>query len=134
MSRSPLPGAELCPCGSEQRYGKCCGPWHEGEQHLQAPTAEALMRSRYVAFVQNRLDYLQATWHPTTRPTELEPNPPGWVWLGLQVRRHVQVDDDHAEVEFVARSRYQGRGQRHVETSRFVREQERWLYVDGEVQ
>lgn len=91
------------------------------------------MRSRYVAFVQDRLEYLQATWHPSTRPLQLEPNPPGLRWLGLQVKQHRVLSAHEAEVHFVARSRWQGRGQRHEEVSRFVREQGQWFYVDGQV-
>jgi SEC-C motif domain protein len=45
----------------------------------------------------------------------------------------VVQDDDHAQVEFVARSRLQGKGQRMHEVSRFVRENGIWLYVDGVV-
>lgn len=128
-----MASTERCPCGSGMAYAACCGRWHAGACHLQAPTAEALMRSRYVAFVHDRRDYLLATWHPSTRPAQLEPAAPGLRWLGLDIRQHRQLDDDHAEVTFVARSRWQGRGQRHVETSRFVRERGQWFYVDGDV-
>lgn len=120
-----------CPCGG-QDYAQCCGRWHAGAQHLQAPDAATLMRSRYSAFVLDDLAYLLATWHADTRPPSLEPNPPGLKWLGLDVRRHVVDDADHARVEFVARSRLHGRAHRLHETSRFVRLDGRWLYVDGE--
>ncbi|GAB3184882.1 hypothetical protein GCM10027292_05720 [Hydrogenophaga aquatica] len=96
-----------------------------------APDAEALMRSRYTAFVQGRVDHLLATWHTSTRPAELTLEP-GVKWLGLEVRDHRVIDEDHAEVEFVARSRVAGRGQRLQERSRFVREGGRWYYVDGD--
>ena len=89
------------------------------------------MRSRYSAFVLDRADYLLATWHPSTRPAALAPSEPGLRWLGLEVRAHRQIDVDHAEVEFVARSKCGGRAHRHREQSRFVREQGRWLYLDG---
>ncbi|OZI61665.1 YchJ family protein [Bordetella genomosp. 11] len=121
-----------CPCGTGRTYPACCGKWHEGPHHLQAPTAEALMRSRYSAYVLDLLDYIRDTWHPATRPTHMEPNPPGLKWLGLQVKHHTVKDEEHAEVEFVARSRLHGKGQRMHETSRFVRENGRWLYVDGD--
>lgn len=91
------------------------------------------MRSRYAAFVLDLQDYLQATWHPSTRPTEVLPNPPGLKWLGLQVRQHRVIDSTHATVEFVARSRLHGRAHRLHETSRFVREDARWYYVDGDI-
>lgn len=125
------PRHEACPCGSALPYPRCCGRFHEGELHLQAPTAEALMRSRYAAFVRGLHAYLLATWHPTTRPATLEPDPPGLQWLGLQVRRHEAQDPHHATVEFIARNRLAGRAARLHETSRFVREQGRWYYLDG---
>jgi len=43
------------------------------------------------------------------------------------------VDADHATVEFVARSKLSGRAHRLHEISRFVREDGRWYYVDGDV-
>jgi SEC-C motif domain protein len=121
-----------CPCGLPAPYADCCGRYHAGALHLQAPDAEALMRSRYSAFVNGLPDYLLATWHASTRPATLEPDPPGLRWLGLDVRRHASQDADHATVEFVARSKLGGRAQRLHETSRFVREEGRWFYVDGE--
>jgi SEC-C motif-containing protein len=91
------------------------------------------MRSRYSAYVLGLVDYLAATWHPSTRPADLAPLPAGLRWLGLEVRRHEQQDEDHALVEFVARSKQGGRAERLHETSRFVREDGRWYYVDGEM-
>ncbi|MBT9528170.1 MAG: hypothetical protein IV105_23175, partial [Rhizobacter sp.] len=77
-----------CDCGAPQPYAACCGRYHAGPQHLLAPDAEALMRSRYSAFVRDLTDYLLATWHASTRPPALEPNPEGLRWLGLEVRQH----------------------------------------------
>jgi SEC-C motif-containing protein len=122
-----------CPCGSTLAYADCCGRYHAGAQHLLAPTAEALMRSRYSAFVLGLHDYLLQTWHPSTRPTSLAPDPPGHRWLGLQVRGHRQLDAEHAIVEFVARSKLGGRAHRLHERSRFVREQDRWFYLDADL-
>lgn len=122
-----------CPCGSGRAYAACCGRWHAGEGHLQAPDAEALMRSRYSAYVLGLGDYLHDTWHASTRPTEPFGFDPALRWLGLEVRRHAQVDTDHAVVEFVARSKLGGRAMRLHETSRFVREAGRWYYVDGDI-
>ncbi|MDP2004439.1 MAG: YchJ family metal-binding protein [Rubrivivax sp.] len=128
---SPLPSA--CPCGSGRTCAACCGRWHSGEHHLQAPDAEALMRSRYSAYVLGLGDYLRDTWHASTRPTEAITFEQGLRWLGLEVRRHGQTDAEHAVVEFVARSKLGGRALRLHETSRFVRELGRWFYVDGEL-
>ena len=49
------------------------------------------------------------------------------------MRQHSVQDADHATVEFVARSKLGGRAQRLHETSRFVREDGRWFYVDGDM-
>lgn len=91
------------------------------------------MRSRYSAFAQGNADYLLATWHPGTRPPALELEP-GLRWLGLEVRGHRDTGPDRAEVEFVARSRPRsGAAVRLHERSRFVREDGRWYYVDGDL-
>lgn len=121
-----------CPCGSSKPYSACCGRFIEGNE--PAPTAEALMRSRYTAYTLLKEDYLLATWHASTRPSSLgfaEELPTKW--LGLEVKRHVQQDADHAIVEFVARYKVQGRAHRLHEVSRFVREAGQWFDVDGEV-
>ncbi|MEP6191186.1 MAG: YchJ family metal-binding protein, partial [Marinobacter sp.] len=66
-----------CPCGFTLAYEQCCQPLHRGEA---AATPEALMRSRYSAFVVGQADYLLATWHPSTRPVELSlESSPDWV-------------------------------------------------------
>jgi SEC-C motif-containing protein len=124
---------DSCPCGNNASYEACCARWHHGPERLMAPDAATLMRSRYTAFVLNELDYLLDTWHPSTRPTHIEPNPLGLKWLGLQVRNHTQQDDNHATVEFVARSRLSGRANRLHEISRFVRENGRWFYLEGDI-
>ena len=91
------------------------------------------MRSRYSAYVLELTDYLRDTWHPSTRPAVIEPNPPGLKWLGLEVRQYTLQGADHASVEFVARSKLGSRAQRLHETSRFVRDDGRWYYVDGDL-
>ena len=89
------------------------------------------MRSRYSAYVLGLIDYLLATWHPSTAPGELELGPVKW--LGLEVRL-AQAMGEAGVVEFVARYRDAGRGVRLHEISRFVREHGRWLYIDGQMQ
>jgi SEC-C motif-containing protein len=98
-------------------------------------TAAALMRSRYCAYVLKLEAYLLATWHASTRPAALglAAQSPAPRWLGLEVRRHVDDAADRAVVEFIARYRVGGgRAQRLHEVSRFVRENGRWFYLDGE--
>ena len=121
-----------CPCGSGLAYDDCCGRWHGG---AAAPTAEALMRSRYSAYVLGDSDYLRAPWHPSTRPAELTLDA-RLQWFGLDIRRreHGGPDDEQGIVEFVARGKVNGRAERLHEGSRFVKEEGRWFYVDGELQ
>ena len=87
------------------------------------------MRSRYSAYVLGLIDYLLATWHPSTAPGDLELQPVKW--LGLEVR-HAEMTGDAGVVEFVARCKVGGRAERMEETSRFVRQDGRWLYIDGQ--
>ena len=95
--------------------------------------AQALMRSRYAAYEAGDAQWLLDSWHPSTRPETLE-LAPTTRWLGLEVREHRRIDEDHAEVEFVARYRVGGqRAVRLHERSRFVREQGRWYYLDGDI-
>ncbi|MGV8897695.1 MAG: YchJ family protein [Burkholderiaceae bacterium] len=137
-----------CPCGgngSGIAFATCCAPFISGAQI--APTAEALMRSRYVAYTLRDEAYLLATWHPSTRPAAgLFDDDEGLTWLGLKVkstlrlRKRQEASKDTEEcdagadadtVEFVARYKIGGRAHRLHEVSRFVREDGRWFYVDG---
>jgi SEC-C motif-containing protein len=130
--------ASPCPCGRADAKGKplaferCCGPYLADFAGQPAPDAEALMRSRYCAFVREDAGHLLATWHATHRPAEVTFEP-RTKWLGLEVRAHRVIDAAHAEVEFVARSRHAGRAHRLHECSRFVREDGRWFYVEGDL-
>jgi SEC-C motif domain protein len=119
----------LCPCGSDDNYRACCGPFHHGE--LQARSAEELMRSRYSAYACGDADYLFRTWHPRTRPVEVVVDP-RTVWTGLELIDTVAggPDDDRGEVEFRARFESEGRAGSLHERSRFERRVGRWFYVD----
>ena len=116
-----------CPCGSRQPYSTCCEPCHQGKP---ASSPEALMRSRYSAFVLNLTDYLKATWHTSTRPQDLDlTEAPKWV--SLQV---LSSDEGEHEgtVHFRALYRAGGGWGYLEENSRFVRDDERWYYVPGD--
>jgi SEC-C motif-containing protein len=111
-------------------YETCCEPFISGSQ--KAPTAEALMRSRYTAYTQRNTPYLLATWHPDTRPASLDLNEsPRPAWIGLKVIRHEQQDESHALVEFVARYKINGRAFKLHETSRFLNVDGQWFYLDA---
>ncbi len=121
---------DRCPCGGGA-YATCCGPFHAG---AAAPTAEALMRSRYSAFALGLAPYLRSTWAAATRPDELDLDD-GTVWRRLQIVDSARggPDDDTGVVEFRAAFRSpEGAGVLH-ERSRFVREHARWAYLDGDV-
>ncbi len=118
-----------CHCESGRVFFDCCGRYLSG---MAAPDATSLMKSRYTAYVLGNGRYLLDTWHPETRPERIEFEE-GIKWLGLSVKRSESIDPEHATVEFVARFRIHGKGQRLHEKSRFVRIDGRWLYLDGEI-
>lgn len=130
---SNVPLSEACPCGSNKTYRQCCEPLHNG---APAHGAEALMRSRYSAFALNLPDYIQRSWHASTRPAENRIANSGAEqtrWLGLQIKRHERIDDNHALVEFAARYKIAGRAFVLHEISRFVCEHGAWFYIDGTI-
>jgi len=88
------------------------------------------MRSRYSGYVLKLEKYVLETWHPSTRPLSLgldkTPRPK---WMGLDVIGHEQMDETHAQVEFIAKYKVEGRMHRMHELSRFVFEDGRWYYL-----
>ena len=132
---STFQASNACPCGSGKTYALCCEPLHNG---APASSAEALMRSRYSAFVLDLADYLQRSLHPSERgpekleSPEIEDQLAKMRWLRLQIKRH-EPDGDRAIVEFIAHYKIAGRAYALHETSRFVREEGHWFYVDGQM-
>ncbi|MBM7367421.1 YchJ family protein [Gordonia hydrophobica] len=124
-----------CPCGTGETLAACCGRYLLGLGDAKpAPTAEALMRSRYTAFALGDEAHLLATWHPDTRPESCAPDR-GTRWLHLTIDDVVGGSPFHTDgvVEFTAVYRDEaGRGELH-ERSRFVKADGSWLYVDGVV-
>jgi SEC-C motif-containing protein len=126
-----------CPCGSGAPLAGCCGRFLEGGEH--APTAEALMRSRYTAFTLARIDYVTATHDPETREDHDPEAAKKWAgnseWLGLQIVSTVKggSDDDEGTVEFEARYRSNGVEHDHREISTFVKREGIWYFSDGRV-
>ncbi|MFB8772663.1 YchJ family protein [Streptomyces broussonetiae] len=116
-----------CPCGLAEPYERCCGRYHSGA--AAAPSAEALMRSRYAAFVRRDEAYLLRTWHPRTRPARLELDP-GMRWTGLEILDAVDGSAFHSSGTVTFRASFRG-GALH-ERSRFERVDGAWVYVDGD--
>jgi len=128
----PAPAqTDRCPCLSGESYGNCCSRFHAGT--AQAPTAEALMRSRYTAFVTGDTKYLLRTWHPSTRPAELELDPDlRWRRLDIIATEAGGPLDTAGVVSFEAHYRQDGTAGVQRERSEFVRQDGRWLYISGE--
>ncbi|MEQ9500605.1 MAG: YchJ family protein [Deltaproteobacteria bacterium] len=122
-----------CHCGLEGAYETCCGRYVGGAEN--APTAEALMRSRYSAYVEGAVDYIGETHHPDKREQWDRDAAATWSknaqWVGLEVVETEDVDDDEGIVEFRARYTQEGNTITHHERSRFVRIDGRWYYDDG---
>ncbi|MEN9849829.1 MAG: hypothetical protein RL368_2569 [Pseudomonadota bacterium] len=120
-----------CPCGSLHEFTDCCEPYLNGTQ--LAPTAEALMRSRYTAYVIGNTNYLLNTWHADTCPKNLELDPQVH-WLGLKiVKVHRNVHENTGQVHFVARYKAKnGQAHRLEENSRFEKIGAQWFYIDGD--
>lgn len=127
---------ERCPCGSGVVESACCGVFLDG---VPAPTAVALMRSRYTAFVRGAIDYLLDTHDPSTRSkvdrTALAQWSRDTSWRGLEIVATVRggEDDDEGIVEFVARGVTNSRPFAQRERSRFRRLDGIWYYLDGTV-
>lgn len=118
---------EPCDCGSGETYVACCGRLHSG---TPARTAEELMRSRYTAFCRGNTAYLLRSWAAETRPPSLDLDA-SQEWTGLTIDRHETTGPDSATVRFTARWRQGTQKGRLTETSRFRREGQGWVYVDG---
>lgn len=125
-------GAHSCACGLPASYDACCGRIHRGE--APAPTAEALMRSRYTAFVMGDMTYLARSWHPDTRPRQIRDDP-SRRWTGLDVIATTGggLLDQEGTVEFEAHhtgGTDEGEGDHLVhEVSTFTRFDSHWVYV-----
>jgi len=122
----------LCPCGMCKTYETCCEPYHK---HHNAPTCEALMRSRYSAFVFGVVDYLFETTHPSHRAKSLKEEIAltckALAWTKLEVLSVWQggVNDKVGKVSFRASFVQEGKNGAHVEHSRFKRFGKAWMYV-----
>ncbi|WP_416397196.1 YchJ family protein [Allohahella sp. A8] len=115
-----------CPCGSGASYGDCCQPLHAG---AAAQSPEALMRSRYTAFVLKDSGYLLDTWHTSTRPARLGlKNTPDY--CSLQIKS--SGSEEHVGwVHFIAIHREEAGFGFLEERSDFLCEDGRWYYLKG---
>lgn len=127
-----MTNARKCPCNPAVLYKDCCEVVLTNPE--KAATAEMLMRSRYSAYVSGDVAYLLQTWHSSTRPStiDLDSNPD---WCGLRIFRTEkgQRDDNEGIVEFEATALSHDNILKLHEISRFVKENDRWLYLSGEI-
>lgn len=124
----------LCICGSGLDSAVCCARYHSGEQI--APTAEALMRSRFTAYALRNVDYMLGTWDSSKRPQGIDlSKEDGVVWTRLEIigTKKGGEKDSKGLVEFKAYYTLNEEEYAMHELSRFVKKDGRWYYLDGQV-
>jgi len=126
-----------CPCGSGKDYESCCGVYISGKE--KAPTAEALMRSRYTAYTGQEVQYIHDTHHPGTRQSLDLDEVKVWAadskWLGLQIKNVEggSASDQTGTVEFIASFENDAGHHDHHEFSSFEKIDGDWFFKDGKV-
>ena len=126
---------ELCPCGSDKPYADCCEPVIRGTRNAETP--EALMRSRYTAYVKKELDHLYNSLHPSERKDYKKEEGANWAknldWQSLEILKTEDggPEDETGMVEFIARYRKKETPFNHHEIAEFVREDGQWYFKDG---
>lgn len=124
----------LCPCDSGQDFADCCRPLLGG---APAATAEALMRSRYTAFVQGDIAHLERTNAPEVgaafnrADTERAARETEWKDMAVRAVTGGGPEDETGEVEFQAHCKRRGEWVVYHELASFRREAGRWVYVKG---
>ena len=125
-----------CPCNSNLEFDNCCKPFLDGTSKPQ--TAQALMRSRYTAFTLANVDYIQNTRHHRSQNKFNVEFTTKWAsestWHGLEIVNCKKggKDDDRGEVEFIARYTLDNEKHEHRETASFLKENDRWFFIDGD--
>lgn len=125
-----------CPCNSKKLYNECCKKAHDNIQLVT--TAEALMRSRYSAFVLANIDYLQLSHHSSTRPSKREKkeilnwtNAVSWLKLEILQKQKGGINENEGLVEFKAYYMENGLVNCIHEASIFCKENGHWVYLEG---
>ncbi len=123
-----------CPCGSMKTVKHCCEPLIRGITMPESP--EALMRSRYSAYVLQDYAYILDTYSSASQKKhtveEIEQSGKGTIWLGLNVLSSFAMQSE-GEVEFVAYYKINNECYQMHEHSYFVFESDRWKYDKGEI-
>ncbi len=125
----------LCPCQSQKSYAACCEPFITGNARPQLP--EQLMRSRYTAFTQGDVDYIEKTMRGQAAQNFDKDSTREWAlkvrWLGLEVLNAPNPQATKGTVEFIARFEEDGVEKKIHEVSEFARLEggSRWFYIAG---
>ena len=126
---------ETCPCGSELEYSNCCEPLISGVK--PAETAEALMRSRYSAYVKKEVNYVLETTHPEHREPDSKKTIEDWaknaIWHKLEIVecKDGGTEDNEGTVEFIADYTEKGKKSKHHELAEFKKKDDKWYFFDG---
>lgn len=120
-----------CRCGSGETYTQCCQPFHQFKAYPE--TAEQLMRSRYTAFCHRLDSYLNESLHPEKRLTKHTVTDPATTWIQLNIlnKQHGLINDTKGTVEFITTFEENEEFFELKENSNFVKQENRWFYVDG---
>mmetsp|Transcript_16684 Transcript_16684/g.31945 ORF Transcript_16684/g.31945 Transcript_16684/m.31945 type:complete len:232 (+) Transcript_16684:63-758(+) len=141
-SKNEPPNPNACPCGSKL-YANCCEPYIQG--NATEPSAEAVLRARFSAYVKRECEYIATSTHPDNPDMNRGENPEDsfqqlikdadqtcktTTFLKLTI---VSVDnrDEEAFVTFRAsfqQGKWKERAQVLNERAHFVRCDGRWLY------
>jgi SEC-C motif-containing protein len=118
-----------CYCGSSKPFELCCNLYINGAQ--KAPTALALMKSRYSAYATHQVDYLLATTHSSVRKYYSREEIVLWATANDWQKLEIIFATDNT-VEFKAYFKDESNvNQVHHEFSTFKQENGSWFYVDG---
>lgn len=123
-----------CSCNSGKPKAQCCGPLLAGEQEAKSP--EALMRSRYSAFVDKNLDYVQQTTNPQALKDFDRASTEQWMNEATFTKLEVLKATDEGNkgiVEFKAHFTMGGKDEVHHEISKFRKQSGVWYFRDGKV-
>jgi SEC-C motif-containing protein len=126
-----------CPCGSGQKYKKCCGVFHKG---ALPKTAKELMASRYSAFVVSDFKYIIKTTHKEN--IDFTSDISNWKNSILDFCKNCEfkkldilefIDgEDEAYVTFKVNIICEDKDNSFTERSKFFKENNMWLYHSGE--
>ncbi|MGZ3780454.1 MAG: YchJ family protein [Pseudobdellovibrionaceae bacterium] len=123
-----------CPCDPEKNYKDCCGVYHSGK--AKAPTAEALMRSRYSAFAKNEMQYLRDTTDPQTLENIDDDANKEWAERAKFLKLEIVHADEKATkgtVEFKAFYLVDDEEYIHHEVSTFRKQAGVWFFKSGKI-